>query len=103
MPLDRPRYPVAHGFDHVFVHYLTMGGRQFPMPIDDLAGVSRDERIADILNDLRACILPPPLQSSLAHCPLLRAALNITILRCMLSFIAILLLTTRRHTLHSSY
>src|SRR6478672_1159327 len=38
MPLNRPRYPVAHGFDHVFVQHLTMGRRPFPMPINDLAG-----------------------------------------------------------------
>jgi hypothetical protein len=38
MPLYRPGYPVAHGFNHVFVHHLTMGRRQFPMPINDLAG-----------------------------------------------------------------
>jgi hypothetical protein len=38
VPLNRPVYPVAHGFDHMFVHYFTMGRWQFPMPINDLAG-----------------------------------------------------------------
>ena len=36
MPLNRPAYSVAHGFDHVLVNQFTIERREFLMPVDDL-------------------------------------------------------------------
>jgi hypothetical protein len=36
MPLDRPGYAVAYGFDHVFLYHFALQRRQFLVPVHDL-------------------------------------------------------------------
>jgi len=50
MPLDRTRYAVAHGLDHILLYHLARKRREFLVPVHDLRrSISRPKRHGDIL------------------------------------------------------